>query len=118
MGLDDLFENHDKHRRQHGYSEHEHHNGYNYAGRHADYKHQQHQYLNYFLSKIWSNRKLRLLAILFAFIVIVLVLLLIAALIPLLHKLLDFVMRNGVQGVLDFITSFIDNLWKGTGKAI
>lgn len=116
MGFDDLFENHDKHRSSQNYREHGHNDGYNYAGRHADYKHQQHQYLNYFLSKIWSNRRLRFIAIAFAFIVVVLAVIIIIALLPLLLKLVDYVLQTGVKGIFDFITSFIDKLWKGTGK--
>ncbi len=90
MGLDNLFENHDKHKSHHPYCEQGHHDSYNYAGRHAEYKHQQQQYMNYFLCKVWSNRQLRLLAIVFAFLVILIAIVLIAVLIPLLHKLVDF----------------------------
>jgi len=90
MGLDDLFENHDKHRSSQNYREHGHNDGYNYAGRHAEYKHQQQQYLSFFLSKVWGNRQLRLLSIVIVFLVVVIVVVLIVALISLLHKFVDF----------------------------
>ena len=117
MGFDDLFENHDKHRNHGSYGNNRaHHDDYDYARRNSDYNHRKHQLSYYLLNKIWSNRKLRVAFIILAIILVLIVILLVIALIPLLFKLIDYILQNGVQGIFNSITSFIEKLWKGSGK--
>jgi hypothetical protein len=40
----------------------------------------------------------------------------IIALLPLLIQLFNYITQNGVQGVFDAVTGFLDKLWKGSGK--
>jgi hypothetical protein len=35
---------------------------------------------------------------------------------PLIIKFIDFIQKAGIQGVIDWVTSFLDTLWKGSGK--
>lgn len=118
MGFDELFEHHDKHRDHGSYGRYSHHHDdYDYAGRNSEYYLRKRQFSFFLLNKIWSNKKLRIVVVVFAVILILILILLIIALIPLLFKLLDYIMQNGVQGIISSITAFLEKLWNGTGKA-
>ncbi|MHC1703934.1 MAG: hypothetical protein AB9846_08500 [Tenuifilaceae bacterium] len=36
--------------------------------------------------------------------------------IPLLIKLFDFIIQNGIQGLMNKVLEFVEKLWKGTGN--
>lgn len=117
MGFDDLFENHDKHRNHGSYGSNGHHHDDNsYVRRSSDNNYGKHNLSQYLLNKIWSNKKLRVAFVILAIILLLVLILIIVALIPLLIKLVDYVTQNGIQGVVDKVTGFINTLWKGTGK--
>lgn len=117
MGFDDLFKNHDKHRNHGSYGNiGRHHDDYDYASRSSEYYLRKHQFSYFLLNKIWSNKKLRVAVVVLAIIIVLIVILLIVALIPLIFKLVDYIMQNGVEGIISSITSFIEKLWKGTGS--
>lgn len=117
MGHDDLFEYHDKHRKHGGYGYNSHHrDNYDYVGRYSEYMHKKNQYGYYYLNKIWSNKKLRTIFVILAIILVFIVVVLIVALIPLILKLVKYITQNGLQGVFDSITSFLNKLWQGTRK--
>lgn len=110
MGFDDIFEHHDKHRHHAGYG------ASSYDRRVSTYGLNKQKLIILLLNKIWSNKKLKALFIIVAITLLILVIFLIVALIPLIFKLIDYIAQNGLQGVVDSVTSFIDKLWKGTGK--
>lgn len=110
MGFDDLFEHQDKHR---------HHGGYDvgaYDRRNSVHRHSTGSIIFLLLNKIWSNKKLRVAFIIAAITLVLLIILLIVALIPLVFKLIDYITHNGIQGIVDSLTSFINKIWKGAGK--
>lgn len=116
MGFDDFFESKQKH---HGtYREKRFHNvpGYSHDYRQSYQGHRDH--LNWFsiLEKIRSNKKLKLFIILAGIFIITIVIAIIIVLYPLIIKLFNYVDQNGLQGLLDSITSFLDKMWKGTGN--
>jgi hypothetical protein len=59
---------------------------------------------------------LKVFAILAGVLILVVSVMLIIFLMPLLLKLFNYISQNGLQGVLDAITGFLDKLWKGSGK--
>jgi hypothetical protein len=73
-------------------------------------------YLMYILSKIWSNRKLRLLLIILTLTVIVLLIAAVVILIPLIIKALNAISQSGLKGITESITGFLDKIWKGSAK--
>jgi hypothetical protein len=117
MGFDDLFENHEKHRSHGGYGSHsQHRDDYDYSGRHKDYSHHKHQLSFYLINKIWTNPKLRIVFLILAIILLLIIILLVIALLPLVYKLVDYILQNGVQGIYNSVMGFIEKLWKGAGK--
>jgi hypothetical protein len=67
----------------------------------------------YIIRKLWANRNLRffiVLSLLFLFALLVLVLILI---IPLIGKLIVLISQQGVKGILESLTGFINRLWNG-----
>jgi hypothetical protein len=116
MEFDDFFEN--KRKRPGNYSEnsnHDHerysHPAYPSTARHGEQ-------FNWFtiLEKIRKNNTLKVIAVLGAILVVAIAILLFIVFFPLIMKLLDYLNQHGLQGIADGITSFLDKLWKGSGK--
>ena len=70
----------------------------------------------YFLENLKSNRKLKGLVIFSIIMILAIVIALIAILLPLILKIINYIGQNGVQGILDNVSGFLDKIWKGTGK--
>ncbi len=70
----------------------------------------------HFLESLKNNRKLKGLVIVTLIVVLAIIIAMIAILLPLILKLLNYISQNGVQGILDNVTGFLDKLWKGSGK--
>jgi hypothetical protein len=68
------------------------------------------------LEKIRSNNKLKLFVIVAAILILTILIGLIIILFPLLTKLVNYITQNGLQGVVDNITGFLDKIWKGSGN--
>jgi hypothetical protein len=68
----------------------------------------------YILRKIWTNRKLRFLLFLLAIITIVLIVLLIIFGLKLLGNISEVIRTEGLKGITDTITGFIEKLWAGS----
>jgi hypothetical protein len=112
MGFDEIY----KHRKK--YAEHYPDNRY-YGNYREHYPHNlpgQEHYLMYILNKIWSNRKLRLLFVISALIVVVLIITVLIMIIPLIFKLLNTITQGGLKGIAESITGFIDKIWNGSAK--
>jgi hypothetical protein len=103
MGFEDLFEDkHNHHNRSHNsyYRDDYHQQSHNDRRQHYDVK-------QVLLNKLQSNPKLKSLIIVVSIVVVIIVILLIALLFPLIVKLFNYLVENGLQGV-------IDSIWKGT----
>jgi len=72
--------------------------------------------LSYILDKIKNNRNLKILVGILGIIAFVIILALLIIIIPLIIKLINFISQNGIQGVVDNISGFLDKIWKGAGK--
>ncbi len=116
MDFDDFFENK---RRNHGnYREPVYHDADRYS------HNSQHSYSGYsdhlkwinILEKIRRNKKLKLLVLLAGMLFLAIAIVLIIILLPLFAKLYDYIIQNGLQGLLDGIIGFLDKIWKGSGK--
>ena len=122
MGFDDFFEDKRKHRgnyREHGY--HRGHDDHDYS-RHSQERHypshgnESHLKMLAILNRIRNNRKLKLIVIMAVIVLLIIAVAVIIALLPLLIQLFNYISQNGVQGVFDAVTGFLDKLWKGSGK--
>ncbi len=68
------------------------------------------------IEKIRSNNKLKLLVIIVATLILTLAVVLIIILFPLIMKLLNYISQNGLQGILNEITGFLDKILKGSAN--
>ena len=116
MELDDFFGNKQQNRRygpDHRYQD---------RPRHAQnfrYPYQRHASnfkWMHFLESLKNNRKLKGLIIFAIIFILGIIIALIVVLLPLILKLLSYISQNGVQGILENATGFLDKLWKGSGK--
>ena len=113
MGFDDFFEN-------------KHHSNYNEQRHHDDkHSHDSHHSLHgqdnnliwlNFLEKIRSNNKLKILVALTITLLLVIVIGLIVILLPFIMKNLNYISQNGIQGLIDGASSFLDKVMNGSGK--
>jgi hypothetical protein len=121
MGFNDLLENSKKYKKR----------NYNYRGDYnyphhryeEEYPHRlpgKHDFAVHIIENIWNNRKLKLLFILFAMIMIIAIIsalfLLLPLLLPLLNEILDSVAQSGLKGVVEEIIGFLARLWNGSGN--
>ena len=72
--------------------------------------------LQNFLEKIRNNKKLKLFVVLAGIVILIIVIVLIVVLFPLIKNLYNYVTQNGLQGVVDEITGFIDNILNGNAN--
>jgi hypothetical protein len=116
MGFEEHFETRDRH---HGNYREE---RFPVNHRHIDYSHHSsHGEGNYYnwmniLQKIRSNKKLKFFVLLAGLLLLTIVIVLIVVLLPFILKLLNYITTNGLQGIIDGITGFLDKILKGTAK--
>jgi len=72
--------------------------------------------MRYFLESIRNNKKLKLLLIIAAIIILVIIIALIVILLPLFIKLFNYINQNGIQGIIEYLSAFLDKIWSGSGK--
>ena len=70
--------------------------------------------IRFILEKIRNNKKLKLFLIAAVILLLVIIIAVILILLPLLIKLFDYISQNGIQGILEFLTEFLNNLWQGS----
>jgi hypothetical protein len=100
----------------HNYSEHGH-DGHRSGGYNSFYGYQGHNDHNKWLTvidRIKGNSKLKFIIITAAVILLAVTILLIILLFPLIVKLFNYIMQNGLQGAWDSITGFVNKLWTGS----
>lgn len=116
MGFDDFLES--KHSYRGNYSKHHYHDDdrYSHDSHRSYHKHSEHFNWMSILDKIRSNKKLKLFIIIAGILVLVIGVVLIIVLLPLIVKLFNYISQNGLQGVFNDITGFLEKLWKGSGK--
>jgi hypothetical protein len=116
MELDDIFENKRKYHvryRQSGHYEKNRYHGDSYTTFHRN--NSDNKWLFYLL-KYRTNKTIRIFTKIAAVAVFTLIMLVIIALFPLIMKLAYYISQNGLQGIADSITVFLDSLWKGFGN--
>ncbi len=113
MGFEEIFESK---RRFHGnYGKHEYqekHGGFNDSSNPA-YGQSNHSYGSAILAKIWNNKKLRVFAILTGLLLLAFLVILSIVLLPIIIKFFDYISQNGLQGLLDYVTTFMNKILKG-----
>jgi hypothetical protein len=116
MDFDELFEN--KHRRTGYQGEHSYNNGGRYMNdeRYSGHGRGDNMQWVAILQKLRNNKKLKMIAITVGFLILVVATILVIALFPLIVQLVNYISQNGLQGLYEEVTSFVDKLWKGSGK--
>ena len=116
MDFDDLFENkrrnHSNYREQSNndyakYSNNSHHSYTDYGDHH--------RLLN-IMQTIRSNKKLKLFFLVTGILILIASVVVIIVLLPLIARLFNYILQNGLQGVYNEITGFIEKIWKGPAK--
>lgn len=69
--------------------------------------------LNIF-KKILNNRKLKTILIIMVSLLLVIIIGLIVLLFPFLAKIFNYISENGVQGLVEIVTEFINKIWTGS----
>jgi hypothetical protein len=116
MEFDDIVEN--KRKYHEGYRQSRYHEGnrYQHYSHPAYHRSDAYQKWLFFLMKYRTNRTIRIFTKIAVIVVIAIIILLVVVLFPLIMKAAYFISQNGLQGILDSITVFLDKLWKGFGK--
>lgn len=116
MGFNNFFENDNKARGN--YSENQYHD------RNRNYQNSNDNYGGFlenpsllnFLEKIRNNKKLKLLVVFAIILIISIAVILLIVLWPFIVKLFNYIMQNGLQGLIDGANGFIDRILNGSGK--
>ena len=133
MDFEEIFENKQRKHGQYGgqryhdlryHDDKRYHDDQRYHDNHDFTYEQHHSYpghesrLNWltFIQQIRRNKKLKVFAILAGILILSISALLIVFLMPLIIMLINYVSENGLQGLMNAVTGFLDKLWKGLGK--
>jgi hypothetical protein len=115
MGFDEHFEHKRTYRKSDNYHERDHFSEYEYLPTHSGGMRMGH-YGFYIVSKIWSNRKLRLLFIVVLLLLVIVLIILLKALIPFMIRIVDYISQTGLKGITEGVAAFIEKLWSGSGS--
>lgn len=116
MEFDDIVEKKTEYHRGYGQSNYHQDNGYrqnSYPTYHRNYAHNKWLFI---LLKYRTSRTIRIFTKIAAVAVIAIIVLVIVVLFPMIMKLALYISQNGLQGVVDSITVFLDKLWEVLGK--
>jgi hypothetical protein len=114
MGLEEIFENNsrqfrnDREKRFTGDYEYSQSSQYPLAVNRENLKWQD------IIGKIRNNKRLKLFVIVAGLLILTLAIVLIVVLFPLITKLVNYVVQNGLQGIFKEITGFLDKILNGT----
>ena len=109
MEFDQIFEG----KKQHRYDSQGFNYSYNRYSNRPDYGYDKYFRQKALLKQIISNPKLRVVIITGFLIVVGIIIALIALLFPLLTNLVNFVLENGISGLLEEAGNLLEKLWSG-----
>jgi hypothetical protein len=114
MGFEEFFENNRRdYRNNRGNSYHEENEYSNNQGSPLNTFREKLDWRN-LLERIRSDKKFKILVVSVGILILAIVVVLIIVLFPLIIKLINYIAQNGLQGVVNAITGFIDKILKGT----
>ena len=116
MGFEEFFENNRKDNRNNRVDSFTDDNGHPYNSRYPFYGNADYVKWQDILEKIRSNKRLKLFVVSAGILILTIVIVLIIVLFPLIVKLINYITQNGLQGILDEITDFLDKILKGTAN--
>jgi hypothetical protein len=116
MDFDDLIENNSRNRGN--YREHSNHDYAKYSNNshHSYTNYSDHNKLLNIMQSIRSNKKLKIFVFLTGILILIVSIVVIIVLLPVIIKLIQYISENGLQGVYNEISGFLEKIWKGTGK--
>lgn len=80
------------------------------------YKYEQNYKIKYFLRALGSDRRLKILLILGIVVVLIVLIAFLLFLLPIFIRIFEFFLQNGIQGVIEYLTELLTQIWEGTGK--
>jgi len=116
MGFEEFFENDRKDYRNNRGNSYPHENEYTYNSQYPSGGYGHNVNWQNILEKIRSNNRLKLFVAVAGLLILILIIVLIIVLFPLIVKLFNYITQNGLQGVLNEITGFLDKTLKGTAN--
>jgi hypothetical protein len=116
MGLEEFFENNRKDYRNNRQNSYPDDNEYSYNSRYPLNENEDNINWQNIFENIRSNKKLKLFVVLAGILILIIVIVLIIVLFPLIVKLLNYVSQNGLQGIINEISGFLDKILKGTAN--
>lgn len=116
MGIEEFFENNRRDFRNTRGNSFPHENEYSYNQRSPFNRYRDKVNWQNLLVKIRVDKKLKLLIVSAGLLLLSLVVVLIIVLFPLIIKLINYIAQNGLQGVINSITGFLDKILKGASK--
>ncbi len=116
MGFEEFFENDRKDFRNNMGNSNPHENDYSYNSQNPSGVYGNIVNWQNILEKIRSNNRLKLFVAVAGLGILIIIIVLIFLLFPLIVKLFNYITQNGLQGVLNEITGFIDKILKGTAN--
>jgi hypothetical protein len=72
-----------------------------------------HIFLNYLIRNLNNNKKLLVLFIIAIVFIIVICVFLLISFFPVIYKIIGYINTNGIKGVIDLISQFLEKLWLG-----
>jgi type IV secretory pathway component VirB8 len=116
MGFEDFFENNRSHHSSYGkqsyHGDHDDHRQ-SYDSRHSYQGRESHFDWTKVLTKIRENKKLKLLIIIAAIVILAIAIFLVIALLPLLGKIFTFITQLDLKGLQEYIAGLLDKILKG-----
>jgi hypothetical protein len=116
MEFDDLFESNRRNRGNYREQQYHDDNRYSPESHNSNQGYDNHLNWSGILEKIRRNRKLKILVVIAGILILAIAVVLIIILLPVLTKLYDYISQNGLQGILDGITGFLDKIGGGSAK--
>jgi hypothetical protein len=116
MGIEEFFENNRRDFRNTRGNSFPDENEYSDNQRTPSNRYNDKLYWQNLLVKIRNDKKLRVYVVSAGLVFLILVVILIIVLYPLIIKLINYIAQNGLQGVMNSITGFLDKILKGTSE--
>ena len=116
MEFDDLFEINRRHYGNSRFQTNHDHKGYSQDYPPSYREHDAHLKLIGILHKIRNSRKLKIFVVLAVILILASIVTLIIVLQPLIKSIYSYISQNGLKGLLEFVTVFINKLWNGSAK--
>jgi len=116
MGFEEFFENNRNDNRNNRLNSYTNNNGYPYNSQYPFNGNEDNVKWQNIFEKIRSNKKLKIFVVYAGILILTILIVLIIVLFPIIVKLINYITQNGLQGIFDEITGFLDKILKATAN--